>query len=428
MASGEIVSRFLKRKEENLRRVNPNELEAMYGSIFPKKYETSSLVNFIYNTLNKVGFHIILQNGEKEAICTGGEGKSGRGVRIGLRYAATIPGFHVFGSDDTYMPGSTIPKAFEKLKTEGHGKFSYIVASDSGKTSGPKIDMQTISEYQGVPVNLCLITSSYESPMAEIVKKNKGKILILPGRNPQTTVLSNRDYLSEGNQGDLFEIGVTELANLFALGWRKKIKKHDFINFFNEELEQLPERHEQILRLRDSPQYGKLLNLNENPEIDFFSCGQNIDLDAASFNNIRLMHTRSYVADVRRYRKEYEGGIPNNSVHRESSALPIKKNSAVLVISKSFTRKAPDFVGSAREKGAHCFTITKYGKPEYGRVFHIGGDRFYPDTCTFLNCMNLDVLEDMMELMEKDGGVPDHLAITQKKMESYHATDKRSQL
>jgi hypothetical protein len=365
---------FIKQSRENLENVKKEEIEILYGSLYPE-----------------IPCALYL-DGEPG-------GRSLQGLKIGTNDLGhlfeKIKVNYVGGS---HSPGRNIVEAFQNLERV-YDKCNYLCVSGSGSSITPYKNLKELTEkHKSKKLTLNLITSYIDSPMGEIIQEYNGNILELKGRKSKSSI--GADYIKEGLLEDEFELETTELASIITRGILEEIEPEDFYDYYRDKLKELDETNRMIEDLKKTPEYELFLEYLFSPAKNFFSCGQEVSNEIVKMNNTRIGHLRPLTAERVGMKPDSNSGIGanRNVVVGESNIRDMDENSVLLGVSQSGTGKIEKYLDDAKEVGAERFLVTKYGEEEEGiNMLRLNTNNFYTDTCLLLSSSLMDLGYKLVE-------------------------------
>ena len=367
------MKNFIDQQYDNLSKVDKSELKEFYETLYPES--------------RKIGIY------------TDGDGRTLQGLRIGTySLSFLLDRINITGGGESYSFGKNIVDAFKNLNKTCY-KSCLFIASGSGESYIPFEHTKELSKGikdNLVKANMCLITSFPELKIGEIVRENEGKILKLEGRSSRTGV--NEDYLKEGILEDEFELEETKLSSIISSGITNNIPPDEFYRYFKGKIEELRKTKDNILKLKETPEYQKLLEYLFDPTVSCVICGESVNKNVAQMANIRINQVRPIT--TKRIGIEPNQaliiGANRNYVIGESSTPNINEKSVLIAISRSGASAATIYyTKDANKIGADTFGLTMDPESELGNnaknLLILDSDDPYPDYCVLLSELLTDV-------------------------------------
>ena len=168
-----------------------------------------------------------------------------------------------------------------------------LINSGSGFSDDPLVMAQDLAKYieekKTKRFSMGLLTSSYESPLAEIVSKH-GQVVELKGRGKSKPSF---EYSETGMMGDIFELGTLELLNSMIEAIFRNLEVDDVFRLCVEEFEKMGEMIDSNV---NSEMYTQLVDLLEK-RTNVFLGGKGTANEIAKMTGVRLFHIKSFLGD-----------------------------------------------------------------------------------------------------------------------------------
>src|SRR5208283_484633 len=134
-----------------------------------------------------------------------------------------------------------------------------------------------------------LLTSSLESPLAEVTRRH-GNIVQIKGRGKSKP---SSVYSETGIMGDIFELGTLELLNMMIEAIFRNLETEDVFRLCKEEFEIIGNIIDTNV---NSETYARLVDLLEKGT-NVFLGGKGTANQIAKMTGIRLFHIKSFLGD-----------------------------------------------------------------------------------------------------------------------------------
>lgn len=168
-----------------------------------------------------------------------------------------------------------------------------LINSGSGYSDDPLVMAQDLVKYieekKTNKFSMGLLTSAYESPLAEIVSKH-GQVVQLKGRGKSKPSF---EYSETGMMGDIFELGTLELLNSMIEAIFRNLEVDDVFRLCVEEFEKIGEMIDSNV---NSETYMQLVDLLEK-RTNVFLGGKGTANEIAKMTGVRLFHIKSFLGD-----------------------------------------------------------------------------------------------------------------------------------
>lgn len=198
----------------------------------------------------------------------------------------------VYTPDDPGFPGKNMYNAAAYFERR-YKKTLLLMNSGSGHSNDPLIIAQDLARYiedkKTKKFRMELLTSSLESPLAEVTSKY-GNVVQIEGRGKAKP---SSVYSETGMMGDIFELGTLELLNMMIEAIFRDLEVDDVFKLCEEEFEVI----------------GNLIDANVGSKtyvqlVDILERGTNVFLGGTGTANeiakmaaIRLFHIKSFLGD-----------------------------------------------------------------------------------------------------------------------------------
>ncbi len=198
----------------------------------------------------------------------------------------------VLTPDDPGFPGRSMYDAAFDLERR-YKKILLLMNSGSGYSDDPLVMSQDLARYieetKSSKFSMGLLTSTYESPMAELANKY-GTTVLLKGRGKSKPSF---EYSETGMMGDIFELGTLELLNSMIEAIFRNLEVDDVYSLCNEEFQKIGEMIDSNIT---SETYTHLVDLMEK-RTDVFLGGKGTGNEIAKMTGVRLFHIKSFFGD-----------------------------------------------------------------------------------------------------------------------------------
>jgi D-arabinose 5-phosphate isomerase GutQ len=198
----------------------------------------------------------------------------------------------VLTPDDPGFPGKSMYDAAADLERR-YKKTLLLINSGSGYSDDPLVMAQDLAKYieekKTNKFSMGLLTSTYESPLAEIVSKH-GQVVQLKGRGKSKPSF---EYSETGMMGDIFELGTLELLNSMIEAIFRNLEVDDVFRLCVEEFEKIGDMIDSNV---NSETYTQLVDLLEK-RTNVFLGGKGTANEIAKMTGVRLFHIKSFLGD-----------------------------------------------------------------------------------------------------------------------------------
>jgi len=198
----------------------------------------------------------------------------------------------VLTPDDPGFPGKSMYDAAADLERR-YKKTLLLINSGSGYSDDPLVMAQDLVKYieekKTNKFSMGLLTSAYESPLAEIVSKH-GQVVQLKGRGKSKPSF---EYSETGMMGDIFELGTLELLNSMIEAIFRNLEVDDVFRLCVEEFEKIGDMIDSNV---NSETYTQLVDLLEK-RTNVFLGGKGTANEIAKMTGVRLFHIKSFLGD-----------------------------------------------------------------------------------------------------------------------------------
>jgi 6-phospho-3-hexuloisomerase len=165
--------------------------------------------------------------------------------------------------------------------------------SGSGYSDDPLVMAQDLAKYieekRSNHFSMGLLTSTYESPLADLTTKY-GQVVQLKGRGK---LKPSFEYSETGMMGDIFELGTLELLNSMIEAIFRNLDVDEVFRLCEEEFEKIGDMIDSNV---NSETYTQLVDLLEK-RTDLFLGGKGTANEIAKMTGVRLFHIKSFLGD-----------------------------------------------------------------------------------------------------------------------------------
>lgn len=198
----------------------------------------------------------------------------------------------VITPDDPGFPGKNMYDAAADLERR-YKKTLLLMNSGSGCSDDPLVMAQELAKYieekKTNKFSMGLLTSSLESPLAEITSKY-GQVVQIKGRGKSKPSF---EYSETGMMGDIFELGTLELLNSMIEAIFRNLDVDEVYQLCSEELEKIGEMIDANIT---SDTYTQLVDILEKRTAVFLG-GKGTANEIAKMTGVRLFHIKSFLGD-----------------------------------------------------------------------------------------------------------------------------------
>ena len=198
----------------------------------------------------------------------------------------------VLTPDDPGFPGKSMYDAAPDLERR-YKKTLLLMNSGSGYSDDPLVMAQDLAKYieekKTSKFSMGLLTSTLESPLAEITSKY-GQVVQLKGRGKSKPSF---EYSETGMMGDIFELGTLELLNSMIEAIFRNLEVDDVFQLCVEEFEKIGDMIDANV---ESETYTQLVDLLEK-RTNVFLGGKGTANEIAKMTGVRLFHIKSFLGD-----------------------------------------------------------------------------------------------------------------------------------
>lgn len=231
-----------------------------------------------------------------DCVICGGSGRSLYSLNAAMsQIALSQAGWRnkvVLTPDDPGFPGKSMYDAAPDLERR-YKKTMLLMNSGSGYSDDPLVMAQDLSRYieetKTSKFSMGLLTSTYDSPLAELTNKY-GQTVLLKGRGKSKPSF---EYSETGMMGDIFELGTLELLNSMIEAIFRNLEVDDVYHLCLEEFEKLGDMIDSNV---NSETYTQLVDLMER-RTDVFLGGKGTANEIAKMTGVRLFHIKSFLGD-----------------------------------------------------------------------------------------------------------------------------------
>ena len=198
----------------------------------------------------------------------------------------------VLTPDDPGFPGKSMYDAASDLERR-FKKILLLMNSGSGYSDDPLVMAQDLSRYikekKSAKFSMGLLTSSLESPLAEITSMH-GQVIQLKGRGKSRPSFA---YSETGMMGDIFELGTLSLLGMMIEAIFRNLDSDEVFQLCSEEFEKIGSIIDANLA---SETYAQLVDLLEK-RTNLFVGGKGTADQISKMTAIRLFHIKSFLGD-----------------------------------------------------------------------------------------------------------------------------------
>ncbi len=198
----------------------------------------------------------------------------------------------VLTPDDPGFPGKNMYDAAADLERR-HKRILLLMNSGSGYSDDPLMMAQDLAKYieetKTTKCRMALLTSSMESPLAQITAKH-GTVVLLKGRGK---LKPSFEYSETGMMGDIFELGTLELLGMLIEAIYRNLEVDDVFNLIDEELDHVSALIEANIK---SETYSKVVDQLERRTNVFFG-GKGTANEIAKMTAVRIFHMKTVLGD-----------------------------------------------------------------------------------------------------------------------------------
>jgi D-arabinose 5-phosphate isomerase GutQ len=231
-----------------------------------------------------------------DCVVCGGSGRSLHSLNAALsQIALSQVGWRnkvVLTPDDPGFPGKNMYDAAADLERR-YKKTLLLMNSGSGYSDDPLVMAQDlaryISEKKTSRFSMGLVTSSLESPLAQITSQH-GHVIQLKGRGKSKPSF---EYSETGMMGDIFELGTLSLLGMMIEAIFRNLEADDVFQLCTEEFEKIGTMLDANVK---SETYTQLVDLLEK-RTNVFLGGKGTANEIAKMTGVRLFHIKSFLGD-----------------------------------------------------------------------------------------------------------------------------------
>ena len=198
----------------------------------------------------------------------------------------------VLTPDDPGFPGKNMYDAAADLERR-YKKTLLLMNSGSGYSDDPLMMAQDLARYieekKTSKFTMGLLTSSLESPLAQITSKH-GSVVQIKGRGKSKPSF---EYSETGMMGDIFELGTLELLNMMIEAIFRNLEVGDVFKLCEEEFETIGNIIDANV---ESETYTQLVDLMEK-RTNVFLGGKGTANEIAKMTGVRLFHIKTFLGD-----------------------------------------------------------------------------------------------------------------------------------
>lgn len=231
-----------------------------------------------------------------DCVICGGSGRSLYSLNAAMsQIALATAGWRnkvVLTPDDPGFPGKSMYDAAQDFERR-YNKTLLLMNSGSGYSDDPLVMAQDLAKYieekKSKHFSMGLLTSSIESPLAEITSKY-GHVVQLKGRGK---LKPSFEYAETGMMGDIFELGTLELLNSMIEAIYRNEDVDEVFRICVEECEKMGDIIDSNV---NSETYSQMVDLLER-RTNLFLGGRGTANEIAKMTGVRLFHIKSFLCD-----------------------------------------------------------------------------------------------------------------------------------
>jgi 6-phospho-3-hexuloisomerase len=231
-----------------------------------------------------------------DCVICGGSGRSLYSLNAAMsQIALSQAGWRnkvVLTPDDPGFPGHNMYDAASDLERR-YKKTLLLMNSGSGYSDDPLVMAQDLGRYieekKSTKFSMGLLTSAYESPLAEITNKY-GTTVLLKGRGKSKP---SSEYSKTGMMGDIFELGTLQLLNSMIEVIFRNLEVDDIYSICNDEFQKIGEMIDSNV---SSDTYIRLVDLMEK-RTNIYLGGKGTGNEIAKMTGVRLFHLKTIFSD-----------------------------------------------------------------------------------------------------------------------------------
>jgi D-arabinose 5-phosphate isomerase GutQ len=198
----------------------------------------------------------------------------------------------VLTPDDPGFPGKNMYDAASDLARR-HKKILLLMNSGSGYSDDPLMMAQDLAKYveetKSTRFRMVLLTSSMESPLAQITSKY-GTVVLIKGRDKSKPSF---EYSETGMMGDIFELGTLELLCSLIEAIFRNLGVDEVFELIDEEFDHIGALIDANLQ---SDTYTKVVDQLER-RANVFLGGKGTANEIAKMTGVRLFHMKTFLGD-----------------------------------------------------------------------------------------------------------------------------------
>jgi len=231
-----------------------------------------------------------------DCVICGGSGRSLYSLNAAMsQIALSQAGWRnkvILTPDDPGFPGRDMYDAAADLERR-YKKTLLLVNSGSGYSDDPLVMARDLGRYieekKSTKFSMGLLTSSYNSPLADITNKY-GVTVLLKGRGKSKP---SSAYSETGMMGDVFELGTLQLLNSMIEVIFRNLEVDDVYDICNEEFQKIGELIDSNV---SSDTYVQLVDLMEK-RTNIYLGGKGTGNEIAKMTGVRLFHLKTIFGD-----------------------------------------------------------------------------------------------------------------------------------
>ncbi|MDR2700387.1 MAG: SIS domain-containing protein [Nitrososphaerota archaeon] len=272
----------------------------MRGVVIKSKISSIEFVNKIQenvmSTRRKELAKLLEDIKSADCVICGGSGRSLYSLNAAMsQIALSQAGWRnkvVLTPDDPGFPGHNMYDAASDLERR-YKKTLLLMNSGSGYSDDPLVMAQDLGRYieekKSTKFSMGLLTSAYESPLAEITNKY-GTTVLLKGRGKSKP---SSEYSKTGMMGDIFELGTLQLLNSMIEVIFRNLEVDDIYSICNDEFQKIGEMIDSNV---SSDTYIRLVDLMEK-RTNIYLGGKGTGNEIAKMTGVRLFHLKTIFSD-----------------------------------------------------------------------------------------------------------------------------------
>jgi D-arabinose 5-phosphate isomerase GutQ len=231
-----------------------------------------------------------------DCVICGGSGRSLYSLNAAMsQIALSQAGWRnkvVLTPDDPGFPGKNMYDAAADLERR-YKKTLLLMNSGSGYSDDPLVMAQDLQRYikekKSTRFSMGLLTSSLESPLAQITQEN-GSVIQIKGRGKSKPSF---EYSETGMMGDIFELGTLELLCMMIESIFRNLDYKEVFKLCEDEFNKIGAIIDANIK---SETYVKLVDQLEK-RTNVFLGGKGTANEIAKMTGVRLFHMKTFLGD-----------------------------------------------------------------------------------------------------------------------------------